>query len=156
MSTKKDKPTIFIGADHRGRKLADWLIKQLKQLNYQVEEVCQQDISPDDDFPIFAQQVVTKMLSQGEHTRGILLCGSGQGMAIAANRFKGIRAVVVQTPAQAQLSRNDDDSNVLALSADELQATPNQALEIVEAWLKTPFEAIPRRQRRLMRLDKLV
>ena len=153
MSTKKDKPTIFIGADHRGRKLADWLIQQLKQLNYQVEEVGEQDKSPDDDFPIFAHQVVAKMLAQGEHARGILLCGSGQGMTIAANRFKGIRAVVVQTPTQAKLARNDDDSNVLALSADELQATPNKALEIVETWLQTPFETIPRRQRRIRLLD---
>ena len=153
MPTKKDQPTIFVAADHRGRKLANWLIDQLKQLGYQVTEIGKQDQRPSDDFPVFAHQVVAKMLAQGEQARGILLCGSGQGMAIAANRFKGIRAVVVQTPAQAKLTRNDDDSNVLALPADELQKTPSKALEIVEIWLRTPFEAIPRRQRRLKQLD---
>ena len=154
MATKQSKPTIFIAADHRGRKLANWLTDQLKQLNYQVTEIGKQDQRLGDDFPVFAHQVVAKMLAQGEQARGILLCGSGQGMAIAANRFKGIRAAVVQTPAQAKAARNDDDSNVLALSADEFQTKPNKALELVEVWLKTPFESIPRRQRRLKELDQ--
>ena len=155
MASTKPQPTIFMAADHRGRKLANYLIKYMKQLNYPVIEVGQQQHSPDDDFPVYAHQVVSKMLAAGDYTRGILICGSGQGMAIAANRFKGIRAVAASDDTEARLSRNDDDSNVLALPAYLLDKQPNKALEIVETWLKTPFEAIPRRQRRIKLLDQL-
>ena len=144
---------IYIGADHNGHRLKNWLIDHLK--NYQVVDVGKKDLQANDDFPTYAVEVVHKMLAKGPKARGILICGSGQGMAIAANRFKGIRAAVVNDTQQAKLVRNDDDSNVLALAAYQLQDQPQKALEIVETWLQTPFEAITRRTRRLKLLDQI-
>jgi ribose 5-phosphate isomerase B len=109
----------------------------------------------DDDFPHFAGQVATALLGDSsKDARGILLCGSGQGMCMAANRFKGIRASLCWNIEEARSSRNDDDSNVLCISAryTDLDAT----LGIVDTWLSTPFAGAPRFVRRLKQLDELV
>ena len=114
------------------------------------------DKSPDpkDDFPVFASKVVRDMLASDENEpMGILICGSGQGMAMAANRFRGIRASVVWDLEEARSSRNDDDSNVLCLPARLIDE--NHALNIVETWLKTPFAGATRFNRRINELDRL-
>ncbi|MEM6997594.1 MAG: RpiB/LacA/LacB family sugar-phosphate isomerase [Patescibacteria group bacterium] len=147
---------VFIGADHNGYLLKEKLEKYLQKVGYDVVDEGARKPQSDDDFPVFASRVVTDMLSSDLHDpRGILICGSGQGMAIAANRFKGIRAVVLQDEEQARLSRNDDDANVLALPAYELKNDPEKVFRIVETWLSTPFESIARRVRRLQQLDEL-
>ena len=114
------------------------------------------DKSPDpkDDFPVFASKVVRDMLASDENEpMGILICGSGQGMAMAANRFRGIRASVVWDLEEARSSRNDDDSNVLCLPARLIDE--NHALNIVETWLKTSFAGATRFNRRINELDRL-
>lgn len=137
---------IFIGADHNGYYLKEKLEDYLRNLGYEVHDEGGSKLDPDDDFPVFAARVVHDMKqSQDKEPRGILICGSGQGMAIAANRFKGIRAVVVRDKTEAKLARNDDDSNVLALPAYVLEDDYLKAVDIVDTWLKTPFERIARR-----------
>lgn len=110
---------------------------------------------PDDDFPVLAARVCQSILGHPDEARGVLICGSGQGMVIAANRFRGIRAVLAEDEGQIRLARNDDDSNVLAIGAQTIQAKPDEVMGLVDIWLTTPFEDLPRRRRRLMQLDQL-
>jgi phosphoribosylaminoimidazolecarboxamide formyltransferase/IMP cyclohydrolase len=103
---------------------------------------------------IFAQKVVTNVLSDKDiETRGILLCGSGQGMCMAANRFKGIRACLGYDRESVRAARNDDDSNVLCLPANALEK--GELKVIVETWLNTPFANASRFRRRIKELDEL-
>ena len=147
---------IFLGADHNGYTLKETLEDHLKQSGHTVVDDGNLQLVSDDDFPQFAGKVVSDILaSEDQDPRGILLCGSGQGMAIAANRFKGIRAIVAWDKEQARLGRNDDDSNVLALPAYLLKDSPQIAFGIVDTWLDTPYEAIPRRIRRIEQLDQI-
>lgn len=147
--------TIFLGADHNGWQLKKQLAAGLKKSGYKVVDDGPDNPDPNDDFPVLAARVCQSVLDRGQSARGILICGSGQGMMIAANRFRGIRAVLATDEDQARLARNDDDSNVLALGVQTFQAGLDQAMAIVDAWLTTPFEDLPRRRRRLMQLDQL-
>lgn len=145
---------IFIGADHNGFQLKEKLEKWLKTQNYEVIDVGGERLNPDDDYPEFASRLVTSMLSSEEpEPLGILLCGSGQGMAMAANRFKGIRAALAWNKKTAEMSRHDDDANVLCLSAWELNE--ESITEIVHTWLNTPYARAARFIRRLKELDSL-
>lgn len=147
---------IYIGADHQGYELKEKLEKYLKSRGYEVEDEGAEKPSPEDDFPVFAARVVNKMLSADDSdSRGILICGSGQGMAMAANRHKGIRAAVIWDKEEARLARNDDDSNVIALPARLLRNEPQKVYDIIETWLKTPFETAARRIRRIKEMDEL-
>lgn len=145
---------IYIGADHNGFQLKAELANYLRLGGYEVIDEGDARLNSDDDFPEFAARVVTAMLGDEDRdTRGILICGSGQGMAMAANRFKGIRAGVVWDAEEARLVRNDDDSNVLCLSARVLKN--EKANSVVHVWLSTPFAAAPRFVRRIHQMDKL-
>lgn len=145
---------IFVGADHNGFHLKEGLETYLKQHGYDVSDEGDKSLDPDDDYPIFAARVATKVLSSEDpEAKGILLCGSGQGMAIAANRHKGIRAAVCWDREQARLARNDDDCNVLALPAYLLEKHIDETRAIVEIFLDTPFAGAPRYKRRIQELD---
>lgn len=145
---------IYIGSDHRGYQFKQDITEYLKQAGHDVVDKGDQNFNPDDDFPQFAGRVVTSMLADSDHeARGILLCGSGQGMCMAANRFKGIRAALGYDRESARSSRSDDDSNVLCLPASSLNG--QQIREIIDIWLKTPFAAAPRFMRRLKEIDEL-
>jgi len=147
---------IFLGADHNGLDLKEKVEQYLVSQGHDVSDEGGHELNPEDDFPVFASKVVHDMFASGDdQARGVLLCGSGQGMAIAANRFKGIRAVVLDDVEQAKLARNDDDSNVLALPAYTLSSNPQKAYDILDAWLATPYESIARRDRRIKQLDEL-
>lgn len=144
---------IFIGADHNGYELKEKIEEWLKSAGHEVEDVGNQKLDPEDDFPMFGARVATHVLAEPE-ARGILLCGSGQGVCMAANRYKGIRASLVWNESEAKASRNDDDANVLCLPARE--TTDKNALKrLVEVWLKTPFSGAVRFQRRIKQLDEL-
>lgn len=145
---------IFIGADHNGYVLRNQIIDYLRRARYEVDDLGDVKLDPDDDFPQFAGRVVSKMLASDDpDPRGILICGSGQGMCMAANRFKGIRASLVWNVEEARAARNDDDSNVLCLPAHLLNK--EEALLITETWLNTPFAGAARFVRRLKQLDEL-
>ncbi len=147
---------IYIGADHNGfgpkKQLSEYLVKA----GYDVEDIGDKTFDPDDDFPLFATTATTKVLSS-EYTdpRAILICGSGQGMAMAANRHRGIRAGLGWSIAAAKAVRKDEDSNVLALPSELFKGSGKDAFVIVEAWLNTPFTAASRYLRRNKELDQL-
>jgi len=146
---------MYIGADHNGFDRKKQLIDYLQRSGYDVVDAGDVSSRPEDDFPQFAAQVVTAMRgdSDPEQARGILICGSGQGMCMAANRFKGIRAALAFDQEEARSARNDDDSNVLCLSARYLDF--DTTVGIVHTWLLTPFAGAPRFKRRIQELDEL-
>lgn len=145
---------IYIGADHNGFEFKQSLTAFLKNSGHDVIDVGNITVNPDDDFPQFAGRVVTELLASDDPTaKGLLICGSGQGMAMAANRFKRIRASLCWNIEEARASRNDDDSNVLCLSSRYLTLEDTQA--IVNVFLSTAFAGAPRFVRRLQELDQL-
>ncbi len=145
---------IYLGSDHNGFALKQDLITMLEKSEHEVIDTGDQTLQPDDDFPQFAKQTAEALLADGSaEARGILICGSGQGMCMAANRFKGIRASLVWDVAEARMARNDDDSNVLCLPARLLKT--EEAETVVNAWLATPFAGASRFKRRIQQLDNL-
>lgn len=143
---------IYVGADHNGFQLRNSLIDYLKRAGYDVVDEGDERLDPEDDFPVFAHKTVTDVLtSDDDDPRGILICGSGQGMCMAANRFKGIRAALVYDRDSARSSRNDDNSNIACLPAKLLEK--DQTNVLVETWLSTKFAAAPRFVRRLNEID---
>jgi ribose 5-phosphate isomerase B len=146
---------IYLGADHRGFALKSQIAAYLSKRDFAIEDVGAFEYVPDDDFPKYAAAAALKIIgSTDDDPRAILICGGGQGMAMAANRFTTIRAVVIFTTEAAKLSRHDNNSNVLSLSADQFDS--NDAWqEIVDAWLAEPFAGAERFARRNDQLDKL-
>ena len=129
----------------------------LAKHNYDVEDVGGRTLDPNDDFPEFAQAVSFQIIgSLDKDPRGILLCGGGQGMAIAANRFRGIRASVIWDAFEAKMTRNDNDSNVLCLPARILENDEKAWEGIIETWLSTPFADAARYRRRNAQIDELL
>jgi ribose 5-phosphate isomerase B len=145
---------IYLGADHNGYDLKAKLRVFLERSGHEVIDEGDAERRQDDDFPQFAGRVCSKLLDADDtDAKGILICGSGQGMCMAANRFKGIRASLCWNNREARAARNDDDSNVLCLSAIDTDADKAQA--IVQTWLNTPFAGAARFKRRLQELDNL-
>ena len=145
---------IYIGADHRGFQLKQDLVAHLRHDEHEIIDEGDRRLDPDDDFPTYAAKVAHAVRQDNDNqARGILLCGSGQGAAMAANRLTGIRACIGYNREAVQASRNDDDSNVLCLPADDLNS--DRAYEIVELWLRTPFAGAPRYIRRIKEMDEL-
>jgi len=145
---------VYIGADHNGFAMKQALIEELTRAGYAVTDEGDKALHPDDDFPQFAARTVSAMrASSDDDPRGILICGSGQGMCMAANRYKGIRGSMAWTLEEARAVRNDDDSNVLCLPARYMDT--QKAMQLVEAWLSTPFSGATRFKRRIRELDNL-
>lgn len=145
---------VYIGADHRGFALKNDLVEYLKANGHDIADEGDKELDHEDDYPQFAGRVSSKVLaSEDKDSKGILLCGSGQGICMAANRFKGIRASLGYDQKSAKLARNDDDSNVLCLPADQL--SKEEAFKIVDVWLKTPFAGAARYIRRIKEMDEL-
>lgn len=147
---------IFIGADHKGFGPKKQLSAYLVKAGYDIEDIGDDTFDPDDDFPQFASIAVQKVLSSNDKDpRAVLICGSGQGMMMAANRFRGIRAGLGWSVAAAKSTRNDEDSNVLALPSELFEGDGQKAFVIVESWLNTPFAGATRYLRRNKELDQL-
>jgi ribose 5-phosphate isomerase B len=145
---------IFIGADHNGFEYRTQLTKALQLAGQEVIDEGDEALNPNDDYPQFASRVVTALLEANDpEARGILICASGQGMCIAANRFKGIRASICWNLNEARAARNDDDSNVLCLSSRYLSL--EETGSIMATFLATPFAGDPRFSRRIQQLDEL-
>lgn len=151
---------IFLGADHQGYHLKEKVELYLVKRGYNVEDIGNDKHDPSDDFPQFAQRAVIKVLGEDEKLdpRAILICGGAQGMAMAANRFKGIRASVIWDSYEAKMTRNDNDSNVLCLPARVLDAPGDDLVlwkDILDTWLTTKFADAPRYRRRNAELDAI-
>jgi ribose 5-phosphate isomerase B len=127
---------IAIGSDHRGVAVVDRLIERLEALGHQVLPVgrCGTDSC---DYPESAWSVAN-FVADGQADRGILVCGSGIGVSMAANKVPGVRAALVHDAAAAEMTRRHNDANVLCLSAE--RTDPDAAEAIVTAFLDAPFE----------------
>ena len=148
---------IFLGSDHNGYYLKEKVFAYLVKRGYDVEDVGGRDLDPDDDFPQFAQIAAIKVLGEDDKDdpRAILLCGGGQGMAMAANRFRGIRASVIWDDREAKLTRHDNDSNVLCLPSRVLEKEEEEWKAIIDTWLETPFANAARYRRRNAQIDEV-
>lgn len=145
---------IYVGADHNGYDFKQKLSELLRKNGYMVVDDGNKKLDPEDDYPQFGARVAHALLADSdEESRGILICGSGQGICIAANRFKGIRASLCWSEAEAHAARNDDDCNVLCLPSRYLSL--EEAETITLTWLTTPFAGAPRFKRRIRELDEL-
>lgn len=143
---------IYVGADHRGFEARQVVVNYLKDAGHEVADESDSQLNPDDDFPVFAQKVASHILgSKDSDTRGVLICGSGQGMCMAANRYKGIRALLGYDIESAKSARNDDDANVLCLPAELIEAGGHEP--VLDAFLNTSFAAAPRFIRRIREMD---
>jgi ribose 5-phosphate isomerase B len=138
---------IALGADHAGYELKDKIKQHLQQKGFQVQD--EGTTSGESvDYPDYAR-LVAHDVSQGRAELGILVCGSGIGMAITANKVSGVRAANVCSGYQAQMSREHNNANVLTLGARILAG--DEALQIVDQWLATPF-AGGRHERRVEKI----
>ncbi|MEK9154455.1 MAG: RpiB/LacA/LacB family sugar-phosphate isomerase [Patescibacteria group bacterium] len=148
-----NKIIIYIGADHRGFKLKEFLEDNLKKTGYEVIDAGNGNYEASDDYPDFAFSVVKAVAQDFLNRRGILICGSGVGVDVVANKFPGIRSALAANKEQAYFSRNDDDSNILSLAAEFLN--DESAWEILEVWLKTPFSGEEKHKRRLEKIKEI-
>lgn len=146
---------IYLGSDHQGFALKEALESWLLKNNYDVEDVGDRILDPQDDYPQFAQKAALKVAGDSDTSRAILVCGGGQGMAMAANRYKGIRASVIWDEHEAKMTRLDNDSNVLCLPARVLDGDMNNVYNIVTTFLETKFTGAARHQRRINELDEV-
>ncbi len=144
---------IYIGADHRGYKLKEALKIYLKELGYDCEDSGAKELISDDDYPDYALVVAEKVVEDSENNRGILICGSGVGVDVVANKIKGIRSALCFDVEQAQVCRNDDDTNILSLAVDFISG--ELAKEIVKIWLETPFSGGENYARRIEKIRKI-
>lgn len=144
---------IYIAADHRGFQLKEFFKKYLQEGGYEVRDLGNHTYDPNDDYPDFAAKVAKEVSLDPEQTRGIIICGSGVGVDVVANKYHNVRSALASTPDQAVSSRRDDDTNVLSLAADFL--TERDAEKIVSMWLQTDFSEEERHRRRLEKIEKI-
>src|SRR5213082_3676898 len=140
---------ISLGSDHAGFKLKEKVRVLLGQLGHEVKDVGTFAAEPPVDYPLFCRPTA-EAVARGECERGIVLGGSGNGEAMAANRVKGVRCALCWNIESARLARRHNDANMLSLGQRLL--TEEAALRIVRVWLDTPFEG-GRHVRRIQLLD---
>lgn len=141
---------IAMGSDHGGVELKDFLAGVLRSRNIDVQDLGTHG-SESVDYPDFGR-LVSQQVSQGEADRGILICTTGIGMSILANKYPNVRAALVQDRETARTSREHNDANVLVLAGATTE--PALAREILEIWINTPF-AGGRHQRRLDKITEI-
>ncbi len=142
--------TIYIGADHAGFELKQYLIDVFKD-DYDMIDCGPNSLDQEDDYPGYAREVCEKVLD--DDGRGILICDTGIGMSIGANRYTEIRAAMVVTPFMAERSRLHNDANIICLGQELMSHEENENL--VRIWLTTDFTQVERHIRRIQQLDKL-
>ncbi len=141
---------FVLGSDHAGLNLKNTLLTRLRELGHQVEDLGThtQDSC---DYPDFAERV-GRAVGAGDAEQGLLICGTGVGMCIAANKLPGVRAAVVSDTFSARATRQHNDANVLCMG--ERVVGPGLALDILDAWLQADFEG-GRHQRRIDKITAL-
>lgn len=144
---------IYIGADHRGFKLKEVLKQFLQESGYTVSDLGNTQYFEGDDYPDFAKLVAQKVSADPLNGRGIVICGSGVGVDVVANKFPNIRSALGFHPDQVVEARSNDDVNVLSLAADFLEE--DEAKKIVSVWLQTPFDGDERDKRRIEKIRQI-
>lgn len=142
---------LYISSDHRGFEAKDKIKSFLETAGVEHEDLGPHEYNPDDDYPDFAFSLGEKV-AENEADRGILLCGSGVGICIAANKVRGVRAAYAESKEHAIKAREDDDTNVLVL--DVMTFDPTRDFPLIEAWLHTPFSNEERHRRRVEKIKE--
>jgi ribose 5-phosphate isomerase B len=143
---------VFIGADHRGFKLKEKLEEWLKDKKHSAEDMGAYELNKDDDYTLYAEKVAL-MVRDNVGSRGVLLCGSGVGVDVTANKFDEVRASIGKTPKQVAAGRKDDDMNVLVIAADF--TTETDMKKMVTSFLKTKYVKTVRHERRLEEISRI-
>lgn len=144
---------IYLGADHRGFELKEQIRDWLLSNEYEVEDVGDHVFDPDDDYVDFALKVAESIEGNGNTSKGILLCGSGHGVDIVANRFPHVRAIIGFNDQVTVQGREHEDANVLVLPAE--WASTEEAIHRVELFLETERVENARHDRRRARISNL-
>lgn len=141
---------LYLGTDHAGYNLKEYIRTRLAERQISFEDLGAFSKEDSDDYPGYAKRVTKAVLKH--HGKGILICDSGEGMAMAANRYKGIRAAICWSGAVARVTREDNDANILVLPAHYIEQ--EKAWEIVTTFLSTTFGYADRHKRRIGQMDE--
>jgi ribose 5-phosphate isomerase B len=158
MIPRKSSPSsrmIYLGADHRGFQLKEQIKQFLIIQSINFIDCGDTNYNKNDDYPDYASMVAENLSNAQSYTntKGILICGSAEGMCITANKFKGIRAVIVEREDQTKLAVQHDHANIICLPANTL--TINRAKKIISAFLKSKPSKAVRHLRRIKKIKKI-
>ena len=143
---------IYIGADHRGFELKEKVSQWLFDWKDEFQDLGAVTLDPNDDYTKYAQEVAS-LVANNKDSLGVLLCGSGVGVDVVANKFDGIRSSIGKNPEQVAAGKNDDDMNILVIAADFTKE--DEAKEILKTFLETRFSGEARHKRRLQEISKI-
>lgn len=143
---------VFLGADHRGFHLKQKIHKWLEDQNYHVSDMGAYELDLTDDYTLYAEKVAI-VVADNSKDRGILMCGSGVGVDVTANKFDGVRASIGINSDQVKAGRTDDDMNILVLASDFV--SDKNAKEMIKTFLETDFDGKDRHVRRLSDISKI-
>jgi len=147
-------PSIYVASDHRGFDQKQEIIALLARRGLDVVDLGPKTYNPEDDYPVYAERVAQAIKNAGDNeiACGILICGSAHGISIAANRFKGVRAIAAYSEELARLGREHNDANILGMG--ERVIGVGTALKIVETFLNTPFSEGERHIKRIAKIEE--
>ncbi len=143
---------IYIGADHRGYELKEKVASWLFEMKYDFRDLGAESLDTKDDFTKYAESVAS-VVANDDRSKGILLCGSGVGVDVVANKFDGIRSSIGKNPDQVEAGRRDDDMNILVIAADYTKE--DEAKEMLKKFLETKFSGKARYVRRIEEIGKI-
>ncbi len=144
---------IYIASDHGGFELKKDLIAWLVSENISYKDLGPTVYAENDDYPEYAEKVGKFVSRSNGKDLGVLICRSGVGVCVVANKFKGVRASLCWNEHVAKAAREDDAANVLCLPADYI--SPETAERILRIWIETPVSTAPRHQRRIAEINKI-
>ncbi|PIN89421.1 ribose 5-phosphate isomerase B [Candidatus Pacearchaeota archaeon CG10_big_fil_rev_8_21_14_0_10_34_76] len=142
---------IYLGADHAGFDTKEKIRKFLEKREISYEDFSNINKKEEDDYPDYAFKVAEKVV-KNKGSRGILICGTGTGMVIAANKVRGVRAACAYDNYSAKMAKKDNDVNVLCLRGRKFSSS--KAVRIIDLWLKEEFSGKPRHKRRIDKISK--
>lgn len=143
---------IYLGSDHNGYFLKEKIARWLYEAKYEYLDIGAQNLDLKDDYTKYASEVAS-LVAKEKGSRGIILCGSGVGVDIVANKFDGARSSVGINPAQVEAGRHDDDMNILVIAADFVDC--DEAKKMITAFLETKFGKEKRYKKRLSEISKI-
>jgi ribose 5-phosphate isomerase B len=143
---------IYIGADHRGYQLKEKISQWLFNWKYEFMDMGATYLDATDDYTVYAEKVGS-IVAKEEDSKGILVCGSGVGVDVVANKFDGVRSSIGKNPDQVKAGRNDDDMNILVLAADYTRE--DEAKQMIKVFIETKFSGKERYEKRLEEIEKI-
>ncbi|MCL4386985.1 RpiB/LacA/LacB family sugar-phosphate isomerase [Patescibacteria group bacterium] len=144
---------IYIGADHRGFLLKEKIAKWLFGWGYEFDDMGADHLDTKDNYTTYAERVASMVVKDKGKAKGVLLCGSGVGVDVVANKFDGVRASIGKSAEQVKAGRTDDDMNVLVIAADYTKE--EEAKKMVKVFLGTEFKKEERYRKRLEEIKKI-